>query len=403
MSAAETDAARETAGAAAAAETSATAPASLCPQRRGADEAHPAEVELLRGLVAIPSPSGQEREAVEYLCAAMDRLGFATAIDAVGNAIGRIGTGPREVVLLGHIDTVPGAIPVRIEDGVLHGRGAVDAKGPLATFVCAAARAVAGGLTGLRLTVIGAVGEEADSAGAHHVVGRYRPDFALIGEPSGWDSVVLGYKGSMSATYALRQSGAHSAAPIATAPQVALDFWNRVMAHAADFNAGRTAAFDRLEPKLRAINSRTDGLHEEVALRMGFRLPLDLDGATLTATLRQLARIEASVDEAAAEIEASTAIEVAEALPAFRSERTSPLVRPFLPAIRAAGGKPRFKVKTGTADMNIVGPAWGCPIVAYGPGDSKLDHTPNERIDIAEYLRAVRILAAAIRGLQVAG
>ena len=36
--------------------------------------------------------------------------------------------GPREIVLLGHIDTVPGHIPVRIEDGVLHGRGSVDAS-----------------------------------------------------------------------------------------------------------------------------------------------------------------------------------------------------------------------------------------------------------------------------------
>jgi LysW-gamma-L-lysine carboxypeptidase len=87
---------------------------------------------------------------------------------------------------------------------------------------------------------------------------------------------------------------------------------------------------------------------------------------------------------------------VAEALPAFRGERTSPIVRAFLPAIRSAGGKPRLKVKTGTADMNIVGPVWDCPIVAYGPGDSKLDHTPNERIEIAEYLKAIDILSEAL-------
>jgi LysW-gamma-L-lysine carboxypeptidase len=43
--------------------------------------------------------------------------------------------------------------------------------------------------------------------------------------------------------------------------------------------------------------------------------------------------------------------------------------------------------------MNVVGPAWGCPIVAYGPGDSSLDHTPEERIELAEYLRAVRVLS----------
>jgi LysW-gamma-L-lysine carboxypeptidase len=37
--------------------------------------------------------------------------------------------------------------------------------------------------------------------------------------------------------------------------------------------------------------------------------------------------------------------------------------------------------------------------VAYGPGDSKLDHTPNERIEVAEYLRAIDILAAALTSL----
>ncbi len=359
-------------------------------------EATAVDVEVLRGLVAIPSRSGQERAAVEYLCATMAARGFTATIDGAGNAVGQIGEGPTEVVLLGHIDTVPGEIPVRIEDGVLYGRGSVDAKGPLATFVCAATRAAQ---AGIRLTVIGAVGEEADSTGAFHIVNRYHPAFAVIGEPSGWDSVVLGYKGSMSASYTLRQSGAHSAAPVATAPQVAVYFWNRVIGYAAEFNDGRTAAFDRLEPKLRGVNTTTDGLHEQVDLRMGFRLPLDLDGATLASILHDLARIEASVDDAAAEIEASAEVVVAEALPAFRGERTSPIVRAFLPAIRAAGGKPRLKVKTGTADMNIVGPAWGCPIVAYGPGDSKLDHTPNERIEVAEYLRAIDILAAALTSL----
>jgi [amino group carrier protein]-lysine/ornithine hydrolase len=375
--------------------TPSTAPAPFSPQDWGAGGA----VELLRGLVAIPSPSGQERAAVAWLCAAMEHLGFAAAIDGAGNAVGTIGAGPREIVLLGHIDTVPGDIPVRIEEGVLFGRGSVDAKGSLATFVAAAHRATAVGLAGVRLTVIGAVGEEADSAGAYHIVDRYRPDFAIIGEPSGWDSVVLGYKGSMSATYTLRQSGAHSAAPVATAPQVAVDFWNRVMAHAAAFNEGRAAAFDRLEPKLRAVNTTSDGLHEEVELRMGFRLPLDLDGEALTTILHDLARVEASAEGEAAEIEARAAVTVAEALPAFRSGRDSPLVRAFLPAIRVCGGKPRFKVKTGTADMNIVGPAWGCPIVAYGPGDSKLDHTPNERIEVADYLRAIDVLAGALTAL----
>jgi [amino group carrier protein]-lysine/ornithine hydrolase len=78
--------------------------------------------------------------------------------------------------------------------------------------------------------------------------------------------------------------------------------------------------------------------------------------------------------------------------PGFRSPKQTPLVPPFLRAIRAAGGSPRFTLKLGTSDMTIVGPAWNCPMVTYGPGDASLDHTPQERIDLEHYGRAIRIL-----------
>jgi LysW-gamma-L-lysine carboxypeptidase len=94
-----------------------------------------------------------------------------------------------------------------------------------------------------------------------------------------------------------------------------------------------------------------------------------------------------------------TEIEIHEKLPAVRSGKSSPLVRAFLRAIRAAGGQPRFAVKTGTSDMNVVAPVWQCPIVAYGPGDSSLDHTPNEHIDLDEYLRAIDVLEAVFRSV----
>jgi LysW-gamma-L-lysine carboxypeptidase len=69
------------------------------------------------------------------------------------------------------------------------------------------------------------------------------------------------------------------------------------------------------------------------------------------------------------------------------------LVRAFLKGIRAGDGTPRFVVKTGTADMNVVAPHWPeTPIVAYGPGDSSLDHTPYEHIDLHEYLQAIAVL-----------
>jgi LysW-gamma-L-lysine carboxypeptidase len=49
--------------------------------------------------------------------------------------------------------------------------------------------------------------------------------------------------------------------------------------------------------------------------------------------------------------------------------------------------------------MNVVGPRWQCPMVAYGPGDSALDHTPDEHVVIDEYRRAIGILADALQRL----
>jgi LysW-gamma-L-lysine carboxypeptidase len=84
---------------------------------------------------------------------------------------------------------------------------------------------------------------------------------------------------------------------------------------------------------------------------------------------------------------------------AIVADKNSPLSRAFRGAIRACDGNPRFVYKTGTSDMNVVAPIWDCPIVAYGPGDSALDHTPDEHIDLDEYLRAIRVLTGTIERL----
>ena len=64
------------------------------------------EFDTLIGLVSQYSPSGQEHGAVEWLVARMKSLGYDKAfIDEAGNAVGMLGMGPKQVVLLGHIDT----------------------------------------------------------------------------------------------------------------------------------------------------------------------------------------------------------------------------------------------------------------------------------------------------------
>ena len=138
---------------------------------------------LLTRLVEIPSFSGDELNASTYLADAMRSLGYDRYdVDAVGNAVGEMGAidAGQTVVLLGHIDTVFGDIPVRVEKGkdgpVLFGRGSVDAKGPLATFTAAVARLGSdwAHTNDLRLIVIGAVEEEAaTSKGARFIRDRF--------------------------------------------------------------------------------------------------------------------------------------------------------------------------------------------------------------------------------------
>ena len=345
-----------------------------------------ADVDLLRRLVEIESTSDNEADAVAELCRQMAARGFRAEVDAAGNAVGTIGRGPRRVVLLGHIDTVPGRIPVRIADGVLHGRGAVDAKGPLCTFVAAAAAAAP--RADVEIVVVGAVGEERiGSPGATAVAAWPAPDVCLIGEPSGWDALCLGYRGTLSLVYRLRRPARHTAGPGESVAEEAVAFWNAVVAEAAARNAGNDAAgaFSTLTPTLRAMATTGDGLHDEATLSIGLRLPPGVDVPALLGRLRELA------GDAALDVEGVQA--------GYRSDKRSPLVPPFLRAIRAAGGTPRFTLKLGTSDMTVVGPAWRCPIVAYGPGDAALDHTPEERIVLADYARAIRVLTHVLESL----
>jgi LysW-gamma-L-lysine carboxypeptidase len=339
------------------------------------------EVSLLESLLQHYSPTGGEAEAVRYLVAQMEALGYAATIDDAGNAVGVIGDGPDAIVLLGHIDTVSGFIEVKREGDALWGRGAVDAKGPLACFVAAGARA--GAKAGQRIVVIGAVGEEGDSPGAKFVRDRYRPSALIIGEPSGWDRVTLGYKGSAWFEYTVRRTLAHTATQAESACEAAVAFWNRVVARTADFSDGQSRMFDRLIPTLRKMRSNSDGFSETAQLKIGLRLPLGLSVPQATAMVTELAD--------------SANVTLLDGIEAYRAEKNTPLVRAFLAAIRAEGGTPRFTLKSGTSDMNVVAPTWGCPALAYGPGDSDLDHTPDEHILIPDYLRAIDILTEVLR------
>jgi len=357
--------------------------------------------ETLIGLVERYSPTGQERVAVKWLVECMKLLGFGkTFIDGAGNAIGVMGNGPKQVVFLGHIDTVPGEIKVERIDDLLYGRGSVDAKGPLACFVDAVAQV--GAQDGWQFVVIGAVDEERDSLGARFVVDKYKPDFAIIGEPNNWERIALGYKGSAWANLTVKREQSHSASGEQTATEAAVEVWLTVKAYTDEFNTDKKRAFDMLLPTLRGMDSGQDGFEQWARLNIGCRLPVEVNPdewySRLDETLKVLAKHPRSEAEEAETFRVLVE-RVGYPVPAWECGKNSPLVRAFLNGIRSQDGKPRFVYKTGTADLNVVAPVWGCPAVVYGPGDSALDHTPNEHISLDKYQKAVGVLAQSLKVL----
>jgi len=343
------------------------------------------EFDTLVGLVSQYSPSGQEHDAVDWLVARMKALGYDNAfIDDAGNAVGLMGSGKRQIVLLGHIDTVPGEIKVEQCDNLLYGRGSVDAKGPLASFVDSVARV--GRREGWQMVVIGAVEEERDSEGARFVVNQYDPDLAIIGEPNQWDRIGLGYKGSAWANVTIRRGQAHTASGEETAAEAAVEAWLKIKAYVDTYNTDKQKVFDQLLLTLRGLESDSNDFEQWARLKVGVRLPVDVSPDGWYTKLEEIVGV--------AQVE-RTGFPVL----AWRCEKNTKLVRSFLSGIRALAGEPRFVYKTGTADLNIVAPVWKCPAVVYGPGDSSLDHTPNEHMDLVDYRKAVDVLEDALRNL----
>ncbi|NWG17007.1 MAG: [LysW]-lysine hydrolase [Chloroflexi bacterium] len=343
--------------------------------------------ELLAELVSRYSPSTQEAEAAAYLVGWMRDSGFHAYRDAAGNACGICGPldAPNTLMLLGHIDTVPGLIPVRVENGCLYGRGSVDAKGSLAAFAEAAASAHLP--DGWRVVVVGAVEEEiATSRGAVFVRDHFSPTACIIGEPSGAERITLGYKGRLLVDYRLTRPVAHTAQPIPSVGELGFTFWQKITDWANSRNAGIAGSFDRVMPHLRCINTVTDHFADTLTMTVGFRLPPGLPPEEAFAVLQTFAEPDAELHPYGMEH-------------AYRGDRANGLVRGMLAAIRAGGGQPGFVLKTGTSDMNVVAHRWNCPIIAYGPGDSGLDHTPDEHLPLAEYQCAVEVLRRFLENL----
>ena len=329
---------------------------------------------LLERLVGIPSPTGAEAAAVRFLADEARADGFRVRSDDAGNFLAEAGRGDRLMLFVGHIDTVPGHIPVRVEQGTLWGRGAVDAKAPLVAAYCAARAHLND--PDLRILVAGCVDEEGHSAGAKALPRDLRPAAIIVGEPSGADGITLGYKGILRGTFGAEREAQHGGHPGGGAADALVAWW-RDVGRDLEFADGFATCHGRLGD----LSSSSDGLRELAKASFQVRLPPSV------APAEAQRRIAALADRHSVQVMFS------EAMPAAESSPRSALVAHLKTAIRSEGMQPRLKHKTGTADFNHLAQWYpGVAMVAYGPGDAHLDHTPHERIELAELERGVRVL-----------
>ncbi|WP_226011485.1 [LysW]-lysine hydrolase [Halomicrobium salinisoli] len=337
--------------------------------------------DLLEETVRIPSVTREEGEAAEHLVDFFEEHGREAWIDEVGNVRAPADDG---VLLTSHIDTVPGDIPVRIEENdegeeELWGRGSVDAKGPLCAMAVAAVRTGA--------SFVGVVGEEVDSRGGRYLVEDRddEPGAVINGEPSGWEGITLGYRGLLAGTFVATSESGHSSRPENNAIQDAIDWWSAVD---DEFEPDEwVPVFERVTCKPVSMDGgiSDDGLSVEATMDVQLRVPPE----HTTEEIREIAD---------GHLENGTVHWDDQVEPVMQSPRTE-AARAFRAAIRQTGGDPSLLRKTGTSDMNVYAQEWDCPMVTYGPGDSDLDHAPDEHIVLAEYDRAVAVLENATERL----
>jgi len=352
-------------------------------------------VRLLTNLLGIYSPSGKEEDIGNFLADEMTKLGLQVGKDNVGNVIGNIGEGTPVILLCGHMDTVAGHVPLRVEEGKIFARGAVDAKGPLAAMVMAAASVGKDPAFKGRVLIVSVVEEEATSRGVRELIKEgIQADYAIFGEPSGVENITIGYKGQIQLKVTCKTQTGHSSTPwlYENALEKAYELWIQIK-NSFPLNP-QEAPFNSISACLTRISGgqAISVIPFESEMYIDIRIPPQFtSGQVLEDTLKTIDKYKT------ANPQVKVRATMVDSVEPFEVEKNSPLVHALSSSVRKVLNKPATLLrKTGTGDMNILGKAMVLPIVTYGPGDSHLDHTPDEHIVISEYLDSIEIFKETI-------
>lgn len=348
------------------------------------------EVSLV-DLVKTYSPTGHEDIATGKFCDYLNDAGASyVRKDRAGNAMGTLNGSGLKVTLCGHIDTVPGRLPVRLVDGKLFGRGAVDAKSSLVSLLYGALIAKEKGFGG-RLNIVAAVGEEGPGKGIMEVASSHeKADYAILGEPSGTTGITVGYRGRLLLEASFRTPAYHASAPWMgpNAVDLAMNSWigiketyagNRefslVSAALTSFHGGGA---DNVTPS-------------KASFRMDVRFPPSVKRSELFGSFESMISGQAGDND----------LKLKSYVDPYVANLKTPLVQAFKDSIMGLSGqKARMIFKSGSGDMNHLATSWNIPCVTYGPGDTQLSHTRDEVIGLIEVAKSAEIVADALLKLE---
>ncbi|HET9227922.1 MAG TPA: M20/M25/M40 family metallo-hydrolase [Thermoanaerobaculia bacterium] len=323
-------------------------------------------VALTRALIDIESVTGNERAVGEFLFEYLSRLGTVERMPVAGERFNLFASwGVPVVVLSTHIDTVPPFFPSSEDDDFVHGRGACDTKGILASMIKAIESLLADGDSGFGLLLV--VGEETDSLGAQVANRNPRGSRYLVnGEPTE-NQLALGSKGALYLRIEADGRMAHSAYP----------------------ELGESAIERLLDAlaRLRAVPLPSDPILGETTLNIG-----TISGGRASNVIADQARAEVMIRTVGDTSELRQAIHEVLKDVRIAEQRETRAVR--------LGSLPGFEstVVKYTTDIPRLG-AWGEPFL-LGPGSIHVAHTPGERVPKQELEEAVRLYADMVRRLQ---
>ncbi|RCG19492.1 succinyl-diaminopimelate desuccinylase [Streptomyces diacarni] len=330
---------------------------------------------LTARLVDFPSESGTEKALADAVEEALHALPHLRVTRHGNNVVARTGLGRAErVILAGHIDTVPIAdnLPSRLDDeGMLWGCGTSDMKSGVAVQLRIAATVPE---PNRDLTFVFYDNEEvaAHLNGLGHIADAHPDwlagDFAVLLEGSEAE-VEGGCQGTLRVHLRTRGVRAHSARGWMGANAI----------HAAGPVLQRLADYEPRRPLIDGLEYH-EGLNA-VRVEGGVAGNVIPDLCTVTVNYRYAPdRDEQQALDHVREVFAGCGVEefeVDDSSPGALPGLSHPAARAFLDAV---GGRPRPKY--GWTDVSRFS-ALGVPAVNYGPGDPKLAHKRDERVDTA--------------------